>query len=143
MTIDSASFKAVMAPATIDSAPFWAGCNQGKLLLQHCASCDTRFYYPRRLCPACGAAEPGWIESRGLGTIFSFSEVHTSFFGAEWNDELPYTVILVDLDEGPRMLSRLIGSNRTSVTSGARVVLAFVAVAGQQLPFFRLAGEPA
>ena len=135
----SHSFKAVMAPATSDSVPFWEACNQGKLLLQHCAACDARCYYPRRLCPVCGAPEPGWTESGGRGTIFSFSEVHTSFFGPDWREELPYTVILVDLDEGPRMLSRLIGDDRAKVAIGARVALKFVDVDGQRLPFFQLA----
>jgi uncharacterized OB-fold protein len=135
MTIDA--YKAAMMPATADSVPFWQACNQGKLMLQHCAACQARFYYPRRLCPVCGAAEPGWIESSGRGTIFSHSEVHISFFGPEWNDQLPYTVVLVDLDEGPRLLSRMVRDDGAVVTGGARVEVEFVTVANQRLPYFR------
>jgi uncharacterized OB-fold protein len=62
--------------------------------------------------------------------------VHASFYGPQWESQLPYTPVLVDLDEGVRMLSRLIGADRVSVAIGDRVVVAFVDIQGQKLPFF-------
>lgn len=120
-----------------DSKPFWAGCNEGKLLLQRCKSCSHVFYYARRLCPACGESDLVWEESSGYATVYSFSEVHVPFPGPEWASQLPYTILLVDLDEGPRMLSRwhdAAGVPRV----GDRVKVTFPEVGGQKLPFFAL-----
>ncbi|TAL82626.1 MAG: hypothetical protein EPN62_04005 [Candidimonas sp.] len=136
--MNSISYKSLLPTPSIDSAPFWAGCNREILLLQHCADCNTRFYFARRLCPACGGQRLDWEPSTGTGTIFSFSEVHVSFFGPEWNTELPYTVVLIDLDEGPRMLSRLVGRNSSEVKIGDRVKVFFVEAENQKLPFFTL-----
>jgi uncharacterized protein len=131
-------FKAVLPKPSIDSARFWAACNEEQLLLAHCKSCAHVFYYPRLMCPNCGGRELGWRTSKGVGAVYSYSHVLTSFWGDAWQSELPYTVILVDLDEGPRMLSRLVGERREQVASGARVLVAFQSVQGQKLPFFRL-----
>jgi uncharacterized OB-fold protein len=132
--------KAVLPHPTNVSKPFWDACNRGKLLLPHCEACDRLFYYPRVACPHCGSDRLGWHRSAGTGTVFTFSHVQLSFFGKAWETQLPYTVVLVDLDEGVRFLSRLIGDDRDRVTIGAPVACAFRTVEGQSLPFFRLVG---
>jgi uncharacterized OB-fold protein len=63
--------------------------------------------------------------------------VHVSFYGDAWKSQLPYTVVLVDLDEGPRMLSRLVGTDAGGVASGDRVEVTFTDIEGQKLPFFK------
>lgn len=131
-------YKAVVPVPSIDSGPFWAGCNEGKLLLQRCKECERRFYYARRLCPFCGGDAPDWVSACGRGTLFSVSEVHTSFFGPDWDDQLPYTVALIDLEEGPRMLSRLVLKPHETPHIGDPVHVVFVNVDGQNLPFFEL-----
>jgi uncharacterized OB-fold protein len=131
-------YKAHLPAPSLDSAPFWASCNQEVLLLQHCAECGKRFYFARRLCPACGGSHLDWEPSAGKGTVFSFSEVHVSFFGPEWESELPYTCVLIDLDEGPRLLSRFVGSDEEKIKIGDRVNVVFVEVENQKLPFFEL-----
>jgi uncharacterized OB-fold protein len=133
------TYKAHLPAPTIDSAPFWEACKRDTLLLQHCGECGLRFFYARRLCPGCGSQQLAWEASAGSGTVFSYSEVQVSFFGPEWDSELPYTVVLIDLDEGPRMLSRLVGNDRTTVRTGDRVNVVFVEVEQQKLPFFELA----
>jgi len=137
---DFGNLRAVLPHPTEASRPFWEACQRGELLLGRCDACDHVFYYPRRHCPACGAPEPGWIRSSGRGRIFSFTHVAVSFHGAGWESQLPYTVILVDLEEGPRMLSRLVGGGREAVKSGDAVEVVFPEVEGQRLPFFRRAG---
>lgn len=134
-------YKSHLPAPTVDSVPFWEACNHGALLLQRCGECGLRFYYPRRVCPGCGGQQLAWEPSAGKGTVFSFSEVHVSFFGPEWESELPYTVVLIDLDEGPRMLSRLIGDDRGKVRIGDRVQVVFIEVERQKVPFFELAGD--
>jgi uncharacterized OB-fold protein len=64
--------------------------------------------------------------------------VAVSFFGTEWDADLPYTVVLVDLDEGPRMLSRMLKQDQARVSIGSRVQVSFVLVHAQKLPFFEL-----
>jgi len=133
--------KAILPKPTADSAPFWEGCDRGELLLARCGECGYRFYYPRRLCPKCGSSLIGFEASAGTGTVFSLSEVRVSFYGPAWESQLPYTVVLVDLDEGPRMLSRLIGHGGSKVCIGDRVRVRFIEVEGQKLPYFELAPE--
>jgi uncharacterized protein len=128
-----------LMPQTEDSAPFWRACNEGRFLLRHCQRCDHTFYYPRRLCPACGGDALDWRDASGRGRVFSFSEVHVPFMGDAWASQVPYTVVVVDLDEGPRMLSRLVGDDRADVAIGDALELCFVEADAQQLPFFRRA----
>lgn len=135
-------FKAVLPARTRISARFWAACNEEQLLLAHCQSCAHLFYYPRLACPACGSQALGWRPSTGHGTVYSYSHVLTSFWGSTWQSELPYTVILVYLSEGPRMLSRLVGDGRANVAIGDAVMVDFHAVEGQKLPFFRRHDAP-
>ena len=136
--MSSLAYKAQLPAPTIDSLPFWEACHKNILLLQHCGECLTCFYYPRRLCPTCGGQQLSWQASVGAGTVFSFSEVVVSFFGPEWESELPYTVVLVDLDEGPRMLSRLVAGDYTELRIGARVQVVFVECEQQKIPFFEV-----
>ncbi len=134
---NEAELLAELPTPTVDSAPFWEGCNAESLLLQRCGECRHLFYFARRLCPACGATELTWESSTGRGTIYSFSEVHVAFQGPDWNSQIPYTVILVDLDEGPRMLSRWLAPEGSSLPAiGDQVRVTFPAVNGQKLPFF-------
>lgn len=131
-------YRAVLPKPSNASRPFWNACNRGELLIPLCQECNQLFYYPRVACPHCAGNNLGWRRSTGLGKVFSFSHVQMSFFGAVWADEVPYTVILVDLDEGVRLLSRLIGVEREKVAIGARVAVDFHVVDNQGLPFFRL-----
>jgi uncharacterized OB-fold protein len=135
--MDETALKAVLPRPTSASAPFWEACNREELLLPRCEDCGTIFYYPRIACPHCASLRLGWVRSLGRGRIFSLTRVHVSFQGDAWRSQLPYIVILVDLDEGPRMISRLIGADREEAVSGDGVEVVFPQVDGQRLPFFR------
>jgi uncharacterized protein len=130
---------AILPAPTKISKPFWDACGRGELQLPHCLRCDQAFYYPRRNCPHCGSAELDTRKAAGTGRVFSFTHVHVSFYGSQWESQLPYTPVLVDLDEGVRMLSRLIGPDRESVAVGDKVAITFVEIEGQKLPFFQRA----
>lgn len=135
--------KTLLRPPTIDTASFWEACRTGRLQLRCCAACAHVFYYPRLHCPRCGAADPREREAQGVGTIYSFTRVHYSPFGDYWKDELPYTVVQVDLVEGVRMLSRLISSDGLQPRIGQAVRLRFEPVGeGMQLPVFELEPDP-
>lgn len=131
----NSAYIAELPRPTVDSQAFWDGCNRQQLLLQRCSTCQHVFYYARRLCPACGSGDLSWQASSGRGTVYSFSQVHVAFQGPHWQSQLPYTVVLVDLDEGPRMLSRWADAAELPQI-GQPVQVRFVPVEGQYLPFF-------
>ena len=130
---------AIPPQPTNASAPYWEGCNRGELLLAKCNDCTRPFYYPRILCPHCGSQNLGWLKASGTGTIWSFTHVHVSFYGKRWESQIPYTPVLIDLDEGVRVMSRLVGEGRDKVKIGDKVKVEFIEVEKQKIPFFRVA----
>ena len=130
---------AIPPQPTKASAPYWEGCNRGELLLAKCNDCTRPFYYPRILCPHCGSQNLGWLKASGTGTVWSFTHVHVSFYGKRWESQLPYTPVLIDLDEGVRMMSRLVGEGRDNVKIGDKVKVEFIEVEKQKIPFFTVA----
>lgn len=130
--------RADFLPVTNDSSDFWNGCADGQLLLRHCTLCELLFHYPRLCCPRCGGQALDWRVAAGTGVVYSHTTVHVPFNGPEWSDQLPYTVLLVELSEGPKMLSRLAPGESGDVHSGDRVVVEFFTIGERTLPLFRL-----
>src|SRR5690242_12608965 len=91
-----------------DTRPYWAAAADGVLLLQRCTACATRRFYPRLLCPECHSDDHTWQEASGRGSVYSYSVVHRAPSPA-LQGEAPYVVALIDLDEGVRMFSRVLG----------------------------------
>ena len=88
----------------------------GRLGFQRCAGCGTAIFYPRVLCPVCGGAELAWETCSGRGTVYATTAVYR-------RDGDPYNVVLVDLEEGFRMISRVEGVPAEEVEIGTRVAL--------------------
>jgi uncharacterized protein len=89
---------------------------QGRFEIQKCGGCAKHVFYPRVLCPHCGADRLGWIAASGAGTIYSTTVVRRKpEAGGDYN------VVLVDLAEGPRMMSRVAGIEPTAVRIGMKV----------------------
>ena len=86
----------------------------GNLSYQRCADCSAAVFYPRVLCPVCGSGALEWRESEGRGTVYATTAVHS-------RDRNLRNVVLVDLDEGFRMMSRVEGVPAEAVEIGARV----------------------
>jgi uncharacterized OB-fold protein len=92
----------------LDTAPFWQATGEKRLTYQCCADCGTVVFYPRRHCTGCLAGKLEWHTASGKGMIYSFSVVRQSyhpFFRAL----VPYAVAWIDLEEGPRLLSNVVG----------------------------------
>ena len=89
---------------TAVSEPYWAGCREGELRLQNCQSCRSTQFYPRLMCASCGSRDLAWVTASGVGRIASFTVVRRGVSAAY---EAPYVVALVDLAEGPRMMSQI------------------------------------
>ena len=104
-----------MPDATIQ--PFWDGTRDRKLLLPRCTHCGDVFWYPRPTCPRCLRADLEWVESSGAGTV------HAVSVQARGDD--PYAVVLVDLDDGVRIMSN---TTTNDVAIGDRVAITWEAM---------------
>jgi hypothetical protein len=102
------------------SRPFWDATRDQRLVLQRCTLCDAFVWYPRPFCPRCLRESLEWTEASGLGTVHAVS-VHHRAPSPEMKDRAPYTVTLVDLDEGVRLMSNVIGCDPGDVHVGQRV----------------------
>lgn len=91
-----------------DSQAYWDGLTEGRLLLQHCNTCGHVQVYQQAICRKCTGTDLVHRSASGRGTVHSFSVVHRAP-GPAFKQETPYAVLLVELAEGPRMISSLIG----------------------------------
>ena len=122
--------------ATPVSAPYWEGAAQGKLRLQRCPRCALLRHYPQLVCPRCYSRDVEWIDASGRGTVQSWTVAHHAFHPA-FKAELPYTLVLVDLEEGPRAMGRLDPASGGRLRIGLPVQISFVPEAeGAALPVF-------
>lgn len=120
-----------------DSRPYWEGLAQGELRIQRCNACSKAVFYPRALCPHCYADQLSWIVASGKGTIYSYTVAHQAF--GPFAADAPFVVALIELEEGVRMMSRLLDAPRERVTVGAAVKVTFEKVEEDlTLPYFRL-----
>lgn len=92
---------------TPEARPFWDGCREGKLMLPKCGDCGHVFFYPRILCPSCHSRNVTWMQASGRGRLHAFEIAHQAFQRA-WKIKPPYVLAMVQLDEGPRMMSNLV-----------------------------------
>jgi uncharacterized OB-fold protein len=102
--------KAVPVP-TPETQPFWDGCAAGELRLQRCLECSAPYFYPRPVCPACGSTRVEWFTASGRASLYSYVINHRPARGFE--DEAPYAIAVVELAEGPRMMTNLLGVPNT------------------------------
>ncbi len=118
-----------------DSEPYWDGIANGKLRYQRCGACDAAIFYPRSICPACGAPDPAWQVSAGNGVVHACSVIHRA--PPAHQDQAPYVVALVDLAEGFRMMSRIVDCDPDAVAVGLSVRVVFrVDSDGKPAPYF-------
>jgi uncharacterized protein len=134
----SASVRPLPKP-TSWSEEFWAELSEGRFVLQRCTSCGRFAGYPKVFCPHCYADTLEWAPASGRGTIYTHSTV-TANPPSTFLDELPYGIVIGELEEGPRFLSRLVGAGDRELACGLAVELAIEDDgAGGKLPLFRLA----
>lgn len=121
--------------------PYWDATRDRTLMLQRCEACDRYIHHPREACPSCLGADLTWTPSPGTGTIHALSVHHVPFEGMS-KDECPYVVAFIDLDEGVRFLSNLVGPSSTRARAGDRVELTWLPVTdGYHLPQFQPVSE--
>lgn len=104
--------------------PFWEACRQHRLLMQRDRHADRFFYPPAPVSPFGASRDWEWAELSGFGSVQSWVVFHQKYY-AGFADEMPYAVVLVELDEGPRLMSNLIGVSNDALRIGQRVRVTF------------------
>ena len=99
--------KRPLPQATPETAEFWAGAQRGELRIQRCKSCRTAYFFPRPFCPNCSSRDVEWFTASGRGRLYSYVIVHRGAMG--FQDAVPYVIAVVELEEGPRMMTNIIG----------------------------------
>lgn len=106
------------------SRPFWEGARSRELRIQRCTSCARHVFYPRLSCPFCGGRELEWVVASGKGTVYTYTVARRPTHAA-FADRGPYVIAIVELDEGPRMTTNIVGCSPEDVTIGMRVRAAY------------------
>ncbi|HEX4867653.1 MAG TPA: OB-fold domain-containing protein [Acidimicrobiales bacterium] len=129
-------------PVTPLAEPYWEATRREELVAQRCGSCDGFVWYPREACPHCLSADLGWEPLAGTGTIYTFNVMRKPG-NPMMGDEVPYVVGLVDLDEGIRMTTNIVGADPSSLRCDQRVAVDWSVELsdGRRLPVFRPADD--
>jgi uncharacterized OB-fold protein len=126
---------------TPESRPFWAAAREKRLVVPKCRSCGSVWFPPTLVCPSCGSAVPEWIEVSGRGTVFSFVVMHRAYHPA-FAGKVPYVVAVIQLEEGPRLLSNVVGILSHEIRCDMPVRVTFDERGDMTIPQFIPAGDP-
>jgi len=119
-----------------ESAPFWLAARNHQLHIPFCNTCEKFWFPPSCLCPNCLSDDTGWREVSGLGRVHSHVVFHRAFHPAFTHD-VPYVVAVIELDEGPRLVSNIVGFGPGEIRCGMRVKVTYDDVTAQvTLPKF-------
>ncbi|HUO03934.1 MAG TPA: Zn-ribbon domain-containing OB-fold protein [Candidatus Binataceae bacterium] len=128
---------------TPDLKEFFAGAREGRLMVQKCAECGQLRFPAREFCSNCWSKRAAWTPVSGRGTIYSFNVMHQVYHPG-FAAEIPYAVVVVELEEGCRMLSNLAGVPPHQIRCGMPVEVIFEKLTEEvSLPKFRLRGDAA
>jgi uncharacterized OB-fold protein len=124
------------APAYSElAAPYWEAAAEGRMVIQGCVDCGAAIFPPRPLCPACWSSAVEWRDASGRASVESFSVVHRAP-NESFVAEVPYVVALVRLDEGPRLMTNVIGCDPDDVRIDMRVRVVYTEYTDFVLPQF-------
>jgi hypothetical protein len=109
---------------TVETAPYWQGCRNRQLLLQHCKACGHWQFFPRLVCVACNQERLEWEAASGRGTVESFTVVHVPLSEA-YAQDVPYLAALIRLEEGPLMMTNLVSCKPADARIGMNVEVTY------------------
>lgn len=119
------------------NGPFWEGTLRGELRIQRCTRCDERWFPPATHCPKCLSREVEWVTASGRGRVWSWIVMHQRYFQA-FEHELPYNVAMIELEEGPVMMSSLVEVEADQIRCDMPVTVRFEeATEEMSVPKFR------
>ena len=120
-----------------DSRPYWEATKTHELKLQQCRVCGAFRFPPAEVCPECTSEDYEWKPVSGKGRVFSFVIYHRAYHPG-FKEELPYVVAVIELDEGPRMLSNVTGCKPEEVRCDMPVEVTYEDITDEMtLPKFR------
>jgi uncharacterized OB-fold protein len=135
--MDEKKYKKPLPRIDEESKGFWEACQRHELYIQRCRACGVLRYYPRALCPSCLSNEIEWVLSSGQGTVYTYTVTYQNQ-SAGFRDELPYVLAYVELDEGVRLLTNIVGCAPDAMKIGMAVEIAFDDVTAEvTLPKFK------
>ena len=140
MADESTQIRKPLPEITPVNEPFWEGAKDGKLVMQKCRDCGSWIFCPRPICVECNSDRLEWVQVSGRGKVFSFTIIREVVGQAlrGFAPDIPYVTAWIDLDEGPRFCSNIIGCPIEEVKIGMNVQAVFEDTGeGITLPKFR------
>ncbi|NLU70897.1 Zn-ribbon domain-containing OB-fold protein [Streptomyces sp. HNM0574] len=121
--------------------PYWDAAADGRLLLRRCraAGCGRTHHYPREFCPHCWSEDGEWAEASGSARLYTWSVVHRNDL-PPFGERVPYVAAVVDLPEGPRMMTEVVDCPERDLSVGMELRVTFRAEEDVTVPVFRPAG---
>ncbi|MFI5807208.1 Zn-ribbon domain-containing OB-fold protein [Streptomyces sp. NPDC051561] len=127
--------------------PYWDAAAEERLLIRRCASCARAHHYPREFCPYCWSENVSWEQASGRAVLYTWSVVHRNDL-PPFGERVPYVAAVVDLAEGPRMMTEVVNCHDTEGELKVGVELEVVFREGEggdpgqayAVPVFRLRG---
>jgi uncharacterized OB-fold protein len=138
MIMTTTEYKKPLPTLNDQNRPFWDGAKAGKLMMQKCGECGHIRYPISHVCPDCLSYEFTWAQLSGRGEVFSYVVFH-QLYNKAFADDVPYNVAMVQLEEGPRMFSNIVGVDNDAVKVGDKVEVTFEKATDEiTIPKFRL-----
>ncbi len=91
----------------LETQPFWDAARDGRLVIKRCNACTKLHFYPRPFCPHCWSQDVEWTDASGRATLYTWSVVHRNDL-PPFHERVPYVAAIVDLAEGPRMMTNVV-----------------------------------
>jgi uncharacterized OB-fold protein len=141
MAADEKTYKKPLPHIDEESKGFWEACQRHELYVQRCSACGVLRYYPRAVCPRCLSSDTQWVLSSGRGTVYT-STVTYQNLAPGFREEPPYVLAYVELDDGVRLLTNIIGCAPEEVHIGMPVAVVFDDITSEvTLPKFTPVGS--
>ena len=130
--------KPIPVPS-VESRAYWDGLRSHRLLMPECSHCKHRWFPPSRLCPCCRSDAVEWSEVSGRGKVFSYVVFHR-VYDRSFAGDVPYIVAIVELEQGPRLLSNIVGYDINKIECEMSVRVVFEDIGGYMtIPTFVVA----
>jgi uncharacterized OB-fold protein len=103
-----AGYRKPLPEPSETTRPFWEGTRARQLRLQRCRDCGRHVFYPRPVCPFCLSEHLDWVTASGKGKVYSYTVVRRAMHPA-FREDVPYVLAIVELEEGPRLSTNIVG----------------------------------
>lgn len=120
--------------------PYWEAAAEGRLLIRRCGACGATHHYPREFCPHCWSEDVTWERASGRAALYTWSVVHRNDL-PPFGGRVPYVAAVVDLAEGPRMMTEIVGCSEGELRIGMAVEVTFREAGEFVVPVFGPVGS--